>query len=114
MIYAFLILLVPGALLNLLIVWSAVRREKAMRYGAEAEETAGFFFPGRFTRYAWNSGLAALTTGAIFKGVLDIYGTTNKLIAVYPAAGTILIGAAVLSFCMSYAAVRKMRKTQTA
>ena len=47
MIYAFLILLVPGALLNLLIVWLAVRKEKELRYGVEAEETAGFFFPGR-------------------------------------------------------------------
>jgi uncharacterized membrane protein YraQ (UPF0718 family) len=127
MIYAFLILLVPGTLLNLVIVWRAVRKERYLRIkeaaaresaelhyaisnGTETQVSTGVFFPGRFTRHAWNSGLAALTVGSIFKGVLDIYGTTNKLIAVYPAAAAVLISAAVISFSMSYAAIRKMRR----
>ena len=76
----------------------------------ETQVSTGVFFPGRFTRHAWNSGLAALTVGSIFKGVLDIYGTTNKLIAVYPAAAAVLISAAVISCSMSYAAIRKMRR----
>ena len=135
MIYAFLILLVPGTLLNLVIVWRAVRRERYLRIkeaaareaareaardsaelhyaisnGTETQVSTGVFFPGRFTRHAWNSGLAALTVGSISKGVLDIYGTTNKLIAVYPAAAAVLISAAVISCSMSYAAIRKMRR----
>ena len=179
MIYAFLILLVPGTFLNLLIVWLAVKKEKQLRIreaavrsavnaasadvrntgdaaaqrvvDAEFEEDAdsrdelsnetktpvstgvffpepadsqncarneiaesnagtGVFFPGRFTRHAWNSGLVALTAGSLFKGVLDIYGTTNKLIVVYPIAAAVLLFAAVVSFSMSYAAVRRMRR----
>ena len=179
MIYAFLILLVPGTFLNLLIVWLAAKKEKQLRIreaavrsavnaasadvrntgdaaaqrvvDAEFEEDAdsrdelsnetktpvstgvffpepadsqncarneiaesnagtGVFFPGRFTRHAWNSGLVALTAGSLFKGVLDIYGTTNKLIVVYPIAAAVLLFAAVVSFSMSYAAVRRMRR----
>jgi hypothetical protein len=152
MIYAFLIPLVPGALLNLVIAWLAVRKEKHLRIkeaaafaentsadllnigdadarnirdaayedeeeacyelsnAAESSVSTGVFFPGRFTRRAWYSGLAALTVGSIFKGVLDIYGTTNKLIAVYPVAAAMLICAAVFSFSMSYATIRKMHK----
>ena len=119
MIYAFLIPLVPGALLNLVIAWLAVRKEKQLRIREAAtlmiddaafEEGTGVFFPGRFTRHAWNSGLATLTVGFLFKGVLDIYGTTNKLIVVYSAAAAVLICAAVFSFLMSYATIRKMHK----
>ena len=37
---------------------------------------------------------AAFSVWCLFKGVPDIYGTTNRLIIVYPIAGTILISAA--------------------
>lgn len=158
MIYAFLIPLVPGALLNLVTAWLAVKKEKQLRIKEAAvrgtlntaftevrntgdaaaqgdvdtafEEDAdtcyelsrkketpantGVFFPGRFTRHAWNSGLAALTAGSLFKGVLEIYGTTNNLIMVYPIAASVLLSAALVSFSMSYAAIRRMRRTQTA
>lgn len=161
MIYAFLILLVPGALLNLVIAWLAVRKEKHLRIkeaaarsaenvafaenlsadllnisdaaarstantvfkeeavtetcyelsnGVKTPVSTGVLFPGRFTRLAWNSGLAVLTIGSIFKGILDIYGTTNKLIVVYPAAAAILLCAAVFSFSMSCATIKKMQK----
>ena len=39
----------------------------------------------------WSAGIATLTVGCMFKGVLDIYGTTNRLIVVYPAAGAFLL-----------------------
>lgn len=179
MIYAFLIPLLPGTLLNLVIVWLAVKKEKQLRIReaaarstvnaafadvrnngdaavqrvvddkfqedadaryelsnepktpvntgvffpgpadsqncvrneiAESNAGTGVFFPGRFTRHAWNSGLAALTAGSLFKGVLDIYGTTNKLIVVYPIAAAVLLFAAAASFSMSYAAARRMRR----
>ena len=38
----------------------------------------------------YNSGIAALTVGSIVKGVLDIYGTTNRLISVYWITGILL------------------------
>ena len=44
----------------------------------------------------WNYGTATLTIGCLFRGVLDIYGTTNRLAMVYPAAAAVLLGAAVL------------------
>lgn len=55
------------------------------------------FCPGRFAVRAWNSGIAALSVGCVFKGVLDIYGTTNRLLIVYPIAGTILLGIGLIS-----------------
>ena len=45
----------------------------------------------------WAYGIATLTVGSAFKGVLDIYGTTNRLIYVYPIAGAILFASAFLS-----------------
>lgn len=45
----------------------------------------------------YNSGAAALTVGSIFEGVLEIYGTTNRLMLVYIIAGAalLLVGIAV-------------------
>ncbi len=43
--------------------------------------------PHRAAANLYHSGVAALTTGCVFKGVLEIYGTTNKLIKVYWIAG---------------------------
>lgn len=39
----------------------------------------------------WNSGVACLSVGCVFQGVLAIYGTTNALIVVYPIAGGLLL-----------------------
>lgn len=35
----------------------------------------------------YDLGVITITFGSIFKGVLDIYGTTNKLLLVYPYVG---------------------------
>ena len=45
----------------------------------------------------YNSGIAALTVGSLFQGILEIYGTTNYLSAIYPMAGwgLVVIGAVV-------------------
>ncbi len=53
--------------------------------------------PGKTFLNLWNSGIAALSVGCLFKGVLDIYGTTNSLIIVYPIAGGMMLTAALLS-----------------
>ena len=54
--------------------------------------------PGRFSINAWNSGVAALTVGCLFKGVLEIYGTTNKLIIVYPLAAVLFMSIGLIAF----------------
>jgi hypothetical protein len=51
--------------------------------------------------YAYHSGIVALTVGSIFKGVLDIYGTTNRLISVYWIAGGALIILSLIIFSVS-------------
>ena len=43
----------------------------------------------------WHWGIAALTVGSIIRGVLDIYGTTNALTAVYWFAGGGLLVVAI-------------------
>ncbi len=47
---------------------------------------------------AWNSGIAVLTVGCIVQGVLNIYGTTNHLMIVYPIAGFVLLLAGIILF----------------
>ena len=46
--------------------------------------------PGSVSLKLWNAAMATLATGSLFKGVLEIYGTTNSLVLVYPAAGGLL------------------------
>ncbi|MDO4991044.1 MAG: hypothetical protein Q4E45_11115 [Eubacteriales bacterium] len=47
-------------------------------------------FPGRAADLI-HAGVAALTVGSILQGVLEIYGTSNPLTAVYWAAGGVLV-----------------------
>ncbi len=47
--------------------------------------------PSRISRNLYHSGIAALTVGSIFQGVLEIYGTTNRLVFIYWIAGTAFI-----------------------
>ena len=74
MIYAFAIPLVLGVLPCLILLYSETKKR-----------------PCEAACKAWNSGVATLTVGSLYKGVLDIYGTTNRLIYVYPAVGAVLI-----------------------
>ncbi len=57
--------------------------------------------PGVLSRCLYDSGLAALTVGSIFRGVLEIYGTTSRLSAVYWICWITLcaLGLAVYGFC---------------
>ena len=54
--------------------------------------------PGAGSRWLWGAGLTVLTAGSLFRGVLEIYGTTSRLGAVYWAVGFALCLAAVLSY----------------
>lgn len=53
--------------------------------------------PGQPEQVLYHCGIATLTLGSVLRGVLEIYGTDNPLLAVYPIAGWLLagIGAAV-------------------
>ncbi|MBQ7522750.1 MAG: hypothetical protein IJU14_07735 [Clostridia bacterium] len=46
----------------------------------------------------YGSGIITLTIGSVMKGVLDIYGTTNGKIIVYPVAGGLMV---VISLIMA-------------
>jgi len=48
--------------------------------------------------WLWNAGIATLTVGCVFRGVLEIYGTTNRLIAVYPICGGLLLAAGLICY----------------
>ncbi|MBQ6568687.1 MAG: carbohydrate-binding domain-containing protein [Clostridia bacterium] len=77
MIYAFAIPLVLGAL-----VYTVMLIGK--KYPAKAFVTV------------WNAAIAALGIGCVFRGVLEIYGTTNSLTVVYPIVGGALLLAGLL------------------
>ena len=66
-----------------------------------------FHLPGSLELNAWGSGIAALTVGSIFRGVLDIYGTSNRLVIVYPVVGGILLAAGLILFSMRQAVVAR-------
>ncbi|MBQ8928361.1 MAG: hypothetical protein IJ055_08850 [Oscillospiraceae bacterium] len=80
MLYAFALPLVLGALPYGICLWRA-------------------YFPGERVIRLWDAAILTWTVGAVFQGVLDIYGTTNSLVAVYPVAGALLaVAAAVMCF----------------
>ncbi len=43
-------------------------------------------------------GVITLTAGCFLQGVLEIYGTTNPLITVFPAAGALLAAAGIVTY----------------
>lgn len=51
--------------------------------------------PTKTTSALWNAGVATLTIGCIFQGVLEIYGTTNRLMIVYPSIAAGLMAAGI-------------------
>ena len=44
----------------------------------------------------WDSGVLTLAVGSVARGVLDIYGTTNRLVIVYAPVGAALLLAGVV------------------
>ena len=54
--------------------------------------------PNQYAEAAYACGIITLTAGCFLQGVLEIYGTTNPLIAVFPAAGAVLIAAGILTY----------------
>lgn len=48
-------------------------------------------YPEIVARNVYHSGIATLTVGSIIQGVLEIYGTTNRLTGLYWTVGFILL-----------------------
>jgi hypothetical protein len=44
----------------------------------------------------WDSGVLTLAVGSVARGVLDIYGTTNRLVIVYAPVGAALLLAGIV------------------
>ncbi len=80
MIYAFAFPLVLGVVPCLVM----------MRCGACA--------PGRIAANAWNSGVVTLAVGSNLMGAIEIYGTTNRLVVVYPVVGLVLLVVGLVSY----------------
>ena len=86
MMYAFLLPLAGGALPTLLLAL----------YSGET-------FPGWLPQQLWATGIAVLSIGCIFAGVLEIYGTTHYLLRIYWIVGAaFLITAIGTLFSRSY------------
>lgn len=60
------------------------------------------YLPGQAAMTIYNSGVVTMTVGSIFAGILEIYGTTNRLLVVYPVAGIILIFAGIVVYFSSF------------
>ncbi len=54
------------------------------------------YAPGKWAMWLWNAAVFTWTVGSVFKGVLEIYGTTNRLILVYWVAGFAAAAAAAI------------------
>lgn len=94
MLYAFAFPLVGGALpFGLLANWGRPMMpsdpDKRGSYTRAARPRPRM--PGPCALGLYGAGIATLTVGSIFRGVLDIYGTSNSLVRVYWTAGIVLI-----------------------
>ena len=101
MAYAFMVPLLGGALPAFLMARRSLQTNKKRAVSGHSS-AAG---PSR-THSASLLQLAAvvtLTAGSLIKGVLDIYGTTNRLIMVYPVIGAAFAIAAVAVYLITYA-----------
>ncbi len=65
--------------------------------------------PGKPVRNAWHSAMATWSVGSMIQGVLEIYGTTNRLTMVYWIAGGVFAAAAVILHILE---CRKQKSSQ--
>ena len=83
MIYAFMVPLACGALPDLIAAARGCRIKKRSGSAASSFRLAA---------------VVTLTTGSLIKGILDIYGTTNRLLVIYPIIGLALAIAALIAY----------------
>lgn len=63
--------------------------------------------PTRLPLNLYHSGIATLAVGSVFQGVLEIYGTTSRLMSVYWTAGIVLTAAGAVLYLMGLLIRRK-------
>lgn len=56
--------------------------------------------PNKISRNLYHSGISALTTGSLFQGVLEIYGTTNRLVLLYWILGIAFLFLGMVSYLL--------------
>ena len=86
MIYAFMVPLAGGVLPSLLALRAAGGRRDVSAEGGTLSSGLQF------------AAIITLTAGSFMKGILDIYGTTNRLMAVYTVLGLMLLTASVIAY----------------
>ena len=93
MTYAFMIPLLAGALPHLA---AAMKSADSKQNGKEsAPDEPSVWAKLSEAKEAQLALVATLTAGSLLKGVLDIYGTTNRLLIIYPVAAAIIMTAAL-------------------
>ena len=65
--------------------------------------------PGEWARSLWGAGIASLTLGSLFRGALEMYGTTSRLSTVYPVLGWALLALGLISWTVDLG--RREKKT---
>ena len=96
MIYAFMVPLACGALPDILSAARGSRSKKRSGCARTAHATHDAVpCAARALRLA---AVVTLTAGSLIKGVLDIYGTTNRLLVIYPVIGLALAIAALAAY----------------
>ncbi len=94
MIYAFMVPLVMGACVYM--VFLIKNRD-----------------PGWTAITFWNASISAFALWSVFRGILEIYGTTNAKSSVYPVIGAVAAACAVVSYAVNICKTRKGRKKRT-
>lgn len=57
--------------------------------------------PGMAARWFYHAGVATWTVGSFMEGVLEIYGTTNRLVLGYWIVGAVFVGIGVSSYFLA-------------
>ena len=96
MIYAFMVPLACGALPDILSAARGSRSKK--RSGCARTAHATHDAAPCAARALRLAAVVTLTAGSLIKGVLDIYGTTNRLLVIYPVIGLALAIAALAAY----------------
>jgi len=58
--------------------------------------------PSIFSSYTYNAGVATITVGSYFKGMLEIYGTTREIyVIIYFVVAIVLLAVGLISYIVS-------------
>ncbi len=87
MTYAFMIPLLAGALPHLL----TAMKEERKKADKTAEKKPSGFADILDANEAQLAFVTTLTAGSLLKGALDIYGTTNRLLIIYPVIALLIL-----------------------